>query len=370
MSKADSLVARLGEVEDPRLAEMITYPLAEILFAVLIGVLCRMEEWDEIVYFAQENIAWLKLFYPYANGIASEKTFRLVFGRIDQKVFAAVFMAWAAQWSRGGVIAIDGKTLRGTGESGKTKSALHVLNAVAHDSGMVLGQQPVDGKSNEITAIPAFLKSLALDGAIVTIDAMGTQKDIAAAIIEQNADYVLALKGNQSSLHDDVRRFFADPASIPDCLTTTMTDSGHGRIEERACRVTEAIDWLRDLHPQWQGLRSIAAVTATRTDKKTGETSTETRFYIASLPADPRLILHATRSHWSVENRLHWVLDVIFREDQCRTRKDNAPANLALIRKIVLNLLRQDASCALPLKRKRLKASLDPAYRASLINAS
>jgi len=370
MSKVASLVARLEEVEDPRIAEMITYPLVEILFAVLIGVLCRMEEWDEIIYFAQENIAWLRLFYPYENGIASGKTFRLVFSRIDQKAFATVFMAWAAQWSQGGVIAIDGKTLRGTGEKEKAKSALHVLNAVAHDSGMVLGQQPVDGKSNEITAIPEFLKSLALDGAIVTIDAMGTQKDIAATIIEQKADYVLALKGNQSSLHDDVRRFFADPASMPDCLATTTTDGGHGRIEERACRVTDAIGWLCALHPQWQGLRSIAAITATRTDKKTGETSTETRFYIASLPADPQLILHATRSHWSVENRLHWVLDVIFREDRCRIRKDYAALNLALVRKIVLNLLRQDTSCALPLKRKRLKAALNPAYRASLINPS
>jgi predicted transposase YbfD/YdcC len=312
----------------------------------------------------------LRLFFPYENGIASEKTFRLVFGRIDQKAFAAAFAAWAGQWSRGGVIAIDGKTLRGTGESGKAKSALHVLNAVAHDNGMVLGQRPVDGKSNEITAIPAFLESLALDGAIVTIDAMGTQKDIAAAIIEQKADYVLALKGNQSSLHDDVQRFFADPASMPDCLTATATDSGHGRIEERTCRVTEATGWLRALHPQWERLRSIAAITATRTDKKTGATSTETRFYISSLPADPALILRATRSHWSVENRLHWVLDVIFHEDQCRTRKDYAAINLALVRKIALNLLRQDTSCALPLKRKRLKAALNPAYRAALINAS
>jgi predicted transposase YbfD/YdcC len=370
MSKATSLVACLEEVEDPRLTTMITYPLAELLFAVLIGVLCRMEEWEEIVYFAQENLSWLRLFYPYANGIASEKTFRLVFSRIDQKAFATVFMAWAAQWSRGGVIAVDGKTLRGTGERGKSKSALHVLNAVAHDSGMVLGQQPVDGKSNEITAIPEFLRSLALDGAIVTIDAMGTQKDIAATILEQKADYVLALKGNQSSLHDDVGRFLADPASLPDCSIATITDSGHGRIEERSCRITEAIDWLRALHPQWQGLRSVAAITAKRTDKKTGEQSTETRFYITSLAADPQLMLHATRSHWSVKNRVHWVLDVIFREDQCRTRKDYAALNLALVRKFVLNLLRQDTSCVLPLKRKRLKAALNPTYRAALINAS
>jgi predicted transposase YbfD/YdcC len=337
---------------------------------VLIGVLCRLEEWDEIVYFAEENIEWLRRFYLYENGVASEKTLRTVFSRIDQKAFAAAFTNWAGQWSRGGIVAIDGKTLRGTGESGKAKSALHILNAFAHDSGMVLGQTPVDGKSNEVTAIPAFLESLALDGAIVTIDAMGTQKDIVATIIKQKAEYVLALKGNQTTLHDDVRRFFADPASATECRTHTATDAGHGRIEERVCRTTDNIDWLRDLHPEWTNLRSIAAITATRTDKKTGETSTETRFYISSLSPDPELILHATRSHWSVENRLHWVLDVTFREDLCRTRKDFAALNLALVRKIVLNLLRQDSSGKMPLKRMRLKASLDLSYRASLINAS
>jgi len=370
MMENKSLIAWMEEVPDPRIEKMVTYPLAELLFAALIGVLCRMEEWDEIVYFAEENIEWLQRFYPYENGVASEKTLRIVFSRIDQQAFAAAFTSWAGQWSQGGIIAIDGKTLRGTGKSGKAKSALHVLNAFAHDSGMVLGQKPVDGKSNEITAIPAFLESLALDGAIVTIDAMGTQKDIATTIVKQKADYVLALKGNQTTLHDDVRRFFADPAFAAECRTHTTTDAGHGRIEERICRTTDNIDWLRDLHPAWTNLRSIAAITATRTGKKSGETSTETRFYISSLPPDPELILHATRSHWSVENKLHWVLDVTFREDLCRTRKDYAALNLALVRKIVLNLLRQDSSVKIPLRRKRLKASLDPSYRASLINAS
>lgn len=370
MSAPRNLIEHLSDIEDPRIEGLVTYPLDEILFAVLIGVLCRMEEWDEIVYFAEVNLEWLRQFLPYANGIASEKTFRLVFSRIDQKTFAAMFVAWAGQWSRGGVIAIDGKTLRGTGEKGKARSSLHVLNAVAHDSGMILGQKPVDGKSNEITAIPEFLEGLALDGAIVTIDAMGTQKDIAATIIGQKADYVLALKGNQSSLHDDVRRFFNDPALSASCASAFTTDCGHGRIEERTCRVADDIGWLQDLHPLWEGLRSIAAVTSTRTNKKTGETSTETRFYISSLTADPDILLDATRSHWSIENRVHWVLDVIFREDLCRTRKDYAALNLALVRKIVLNLLRQDSSCRLPLKRKRLRASLDPSYRAALINRS
>ena len=366
MEKRKNLLAWMEEIPDPRLEKMTTYPLAELLFAALIGVLCRMEEWDEIVYFAEENLGWLRRFFPYAHGVASEKTFRMVFGRVDQRAFATAFTSWATQWSRGGVIAIDGKTLRGTGKSGVSKSALHVLNAFAHDCGMVLGQQPVDGKSNEITAIPEFLESLALEGAIVTIDAMGTQKAIAATIIEQSADYVLALKGNQCSLHDDVRRFFADAALAVDCHVHQETDAGHGRIEERSCATTSTIDWLRELHPEWVNLQSIAAITATRTNKKTGEASTETRFYISSLPPNPALILTATRCHWSIENKLHWTLDVTFREDACRTRKDHAPANLALIRKIALNLIRQD-NTKIPLKRKRLKASIDLNYRTSLI---
>jgi len=241
MKEAKSLVERLAEIDDPRIQGLVTYPLVEILFAVLTGVLCRMEEWDDIVDFAEANLDWLRQFLPYASGIASDKTFRLVFSRIDHKAFAAMFAAWAAQWSRGGVIAIDAKTLRGTGESGKARSALHVLNAVAHDSGMILGHRPVDGKGNEITAIPEFLESLAVDGAIVTIDAMGTQKHIAATIIKPKADYVLALKGNQNSLHDDVRRFFDEPILAAGCAAFPTTDAGHGRIEERVCRVTDNI---------------------------------------------------------------------------------------------------------------------------------
>ena len=189
---------------------------------------------------------------------------------------------------------------------------------------------------------------------------------IAATIIRQKADYVLALKGNQNAIHDDVKRFFADPVLAAECQSHLTTDAGHGQIEERVCRATENIGWLRDLHPQWQNLHSIAAITSTRTSKKTGETSTETRFYLSSLPCAPELILHATRSHWSIENKLHWVLDVTFREDVCRTRKDYAAANLSLVRKIVLNLLRQDTSFKKSLRLKRLKASLNPGQSTEL----
>ena len=277
----------------------------------LVGTLCRMEDWDEIVYFAEEQQGWLRRFLPFENGIASAKTFRTVFRALDHKAFSETFTAWVSQWRQRGVIAIDGKTLRGSkdGESGK---AQHVLNAFAHESGLVLGQQKVDGKSNEITAIPAFLDRLALEGAIVTMDAMGTQKDIVRHIIEKKADYILALKGNQGSFHEDVRLFLNDPDVMENCLVSSTLDGGHGRIEERVCRVTDDIAWLKEGHQEWKGLRSIAAVTCVRTNKKTGQTTSEMRLYISSLPPEAKRILDSSRAHWSVENNLHWTLDVTF----------------------------------------------------------
>ena len=367
MEEPHDLISWIRIVPDPRVIGMVTYPLEEILLVALVGTLCRMDDWDEIVYFAEEQRDWFRRFLPFENGIASAKTFRTVFRALDHKAFSETFTGWVSKWCGRGVIAIDGKTLRGSkdGEGGK---AQHVLNAFAHESGLVLGQQKVDGKSNEITAIPAFLDRLALEGAIVTMDAMGTQKDIAQRIIEKKADYILALKGNQGSLHEDVRLFFNDPDVAESCHVSSTLDTGHGRIEERTCRVTDDIDWLRKSHPEWKGLCSIAAVTCTRTNKKTGQTTSEMRFYIASLQPEAKRILDASRAHWSVENNLHWTLDVTFREDACRCRKDNSPLNLSLIRKAAINLIKQDKSCKMPLKRKRLKAAMDQEYRAMIIS--
>ncbi len=366
MEEPKDFISWIGIVPDPRIIGMATYPLGEILLVALVGTLCRMEDWDEIVYFAEEQLEWLRRFLPFENGIASAKTFRTVFRALDHGAFSEAFTAWVSEWGGRGVIAIDGKTLRGSkdGEAGK---AQHVLNAFAHESGLVLGQQPVDGKSNEITAIPAFLERLALEGAIVTMDAMGAQKDIARRIVEKKADYILALKGNQGALFEDARLFLDDPDASEACGVSSTLDAGHGRIEERTCRATDDIAWLRARHPEWKGLRSIAAVTCARTDKKTGQTTSETRLYITSLPPEAKRILDASRAHWSVENNLHWTLDVTFREDACRCRKDNAALNLSLIRKTAINLIKQDKTCKLPLKRNRLKAAMDPEYRAMLI---
>ncbi len=203
------------------------------------------------------------------------------------------------------------RPLHGSKDGGDGK-AQHVLNAFAHENGLVLGQQPVDGKSNKITAITAFLERLALEGAIVTMDAMGAQKKVAARIVEKKADYILALKGNQGSPHEDGRLFLDDPEVSETCLVSSTLDAGHGRIEERTCRVTDDTAWPRERHPDWKGPRGIAAVTCARTDKKTRQATSETRFYITSLPPEAKRILDASRAHWSIENNLHWTLDVTF----------------------------------------------------------
>ena len=254
---------------------------------------------------------------------------------------------------------------RGSKQDADGRGALHLVSAYAHEAGLILAQRAVDGKSNEITAIPELLDMLALEGAIVTIDAMGTQKEIAGRIVAGKADYVLALKGNQGTLEQDAALFFADPVLTADCPSHQETTGGHGRIEERTVRAADAA-WLAERHPDWKALASIVSVTACRTIKKTGQTSTETRLYISSLPPHPVRLAAAVRAHWSVENNLHWSLDVTLREDQCRTRKDHSARNLAMIRRAVLNLLRREPS-KLSLKRKRLKAAMSPAFRAEIL---
>jgi len=318
---------------------------------------------------SREYLPWLKRFLPFKCGVPQAQTFRKVFRLLPPKVLEQRFAAWVSSLRevvRGVVVAIDGKTLRGSKKSVDGSGALHLLSAYACEAGLVIGQRAVDGKSNEIKAIPELLGMLAIKGAIVSIDAMGTQKAIAAKIAAQEADYVLALKGNQSALHDDVKRFFEDAELARSCDLHKTTGTGHRRIEERTCRATDVIDWLKERHPHWQNMRSIAAITAKRIAKKTGQTSVETRFYITSLPADPAAILAATRAHWGIENNLHWQLDITFDEDRCRTRMDFSPLNLAIVRHIVFNILKKDKS-KLSLKRKRLKASVNPSFRTELL---
>lgn len=355
-------------IEDHRVMGMVTYPLDEVLLTTLVGLLCRADDFDEIALLGQEQLDWLRQFLPFKDGIPQAQTFRKIFRLLDPQGLEKAFASWVADLQKhiSGVVAIDGKTLRGSKHDSGGKDALHLVSAYAHEAGLVVGQRAVNTKSNEITAIPELLDALVLAGAIVTIDAMGTQKDIAAKIRERKADYVLALKGNQGTLHDDVKDFFDDPDLSAACPTHRDTNLGHGRVEERVCRVVNARSWLTERHPNWTDLTSIAEVTATRTDKKTGEISTQARYYISSLPPDPAVIAAACRSHWSVENNLHWQLDVTFREDACRTRKDHAPLNFAIIRHAALNMLKREPS-KMSLKRKRLKAAINSEFRRTLL---
>jgi predicted transposase YbfD/YdcC len=361
-------LAHMRIVPDHRIPGMVTYPLDEIFLTTLVGVICGADDWDGVEEIAAGALDWLRGYLPFESGVATAQTLRKVFRLLDPKTLEQGFAAWAASVRplAREVIAVDGKTLRGSRQSDGT-GALHLVSAYATCAGLVLAQRAVDGKSNEITAIPELLEMLDIKGAIVSIDAMGTQKAIAARIVEKGADYVLALKGNQTSLHDDARLFFADPACAATCAKEADIDAGHGRIEERLCRAADAA-WLAERHPEWKGLRSLAAITSRRIDKRTGAESVETRFYISSLEPDPEALSAAVRAHWAIENNLHWTMDVIFDEDRCRTRKDHSPVNLAVIRHAAFNILKADKTKG-SMRRKRLRACVDPKFRATLFAA-
>jgi len=355
-------------VRDHRVPGMVTYPLDEVLLTTLVGLICRAEDFDEIELTGREQLDWLRQFLPFEHGIPQAQTFRKIFRLLDPQHLEKAFSSWVSSLREhiSGVVAIDGKSLRGSKREADGSGALHLVSAYAHEAGLVLGQSAVDAKSNEITAIPELLDMLALSGTLVTIDAMGTQKEIAAKIIDKDADYLLALKGNQGTLHGDVEELFGDPTLLAECPQHAHTWSGHGRIEERICHVADARSWLAERHPGWTSLNSVAQITATRTDKKTGETSTETRLYISSLPPEPNAILKASRAHWSIENNLHWQLDVTFREDACRTRNDHAPLNFAIMRHVAFNMLKRDGA-RMSIKRKRLKAAMNQDFRRAIL---
>lgn len=356
------------ELEDPRQSGKVAYPLEEMLLQCLLAVLAGADSWVEIAEFGKKKLDFLRRFLAFEHGTPSHDQFGNLFAALDAEAFQNCFIAWVASLTRlaPDIIAVDGKTLRRSYQQGGGKAPIHMLSAWSSRQRLVLGQRKVSDKSNEITAIPELLDLLTVKGAIVTIDAMGCQKEIAKKIVAKEADYVLALKGNQGSLSEDVELFFSEQnaCKFKDVVVSRhqTLEKSHGRIETRTYTSVDAIDWLKDRH-RWTGLASIVMVESIR-EIVGGKTEQETR----SLAANAERQGDAIRGHWGVESH-HWVMDMVFRDDECRIRKANAPANFATIKHIASNLMRRLAGKH-SMRVKRRLAAWDDDYLASLLSAA
>ncbi len=358
-----------NDLQDPRQRGKITYPLDEVLLLCLLAVLAGAECFTEIALFGTKKLALLRRFRPFRDGTPAHDHLGDILATLDAEQFQSCFAAWVAAVAGvpAGVVAVDGKTARRSGQKKGAKGAIHMVSAFAARQRLVLGQVKVAEKSNEIVAIPKLLDMLAIDGAIVTIDAMGCQRDITQTVIDKKADYVLALKGNQGSLRDDVELFvseqqargFADTRISQD----TTVDGDHGRIETRTTTVVHDVRWLQERH-DWPGLKAVVIVESSR--EISGKIEQETRYYLTSLAMLAVRLGPVIRSHWAVENSLHWVMDMIFRDDECRVRTDHAPANFTTIKHMALNLLRRPAGKQ-SLRGRRKAASWDDDFLASLL---
>ncbi len=365
-SVPSSIAAHFRQLPDPRVRRTRRHALEDILVITLCAVICGADDWAAIARFGRAKRTWFRGFLALPHGIPSHDTFGRVFAALDPEAFKTAFLAWVATVADllpGDVIAIDGKTLRRTFDTAADKGAIHMVSAWATAQGLCLGQVKTDTKSNEITAIPTLLQMLALTDRVVTIDAMGCQTAIARTIHAKGGDYVLSLKGNQTRLHDDIRTFFLDAeahafADTPHTTAETV-DGDHGRIEVRRAWATDDLAWL-PARSRWPGLRSVLRVDRERT---VGDRTThETRFFLSSLPPDAATLARVVRSHWAIENSLHWVLDVAMHQDQTRIRTGHAPENLAILQHIALNLLKLDRTETLGIKNKRLAAGWDHDY--------
>lgn len=362
-----TIAEHFSNINDPRIERRKLHKLIDIITISICAVICGADTWSDIELFGSSKHEWFKQFLELPNGIPSHDTFARVFARLNPEEFQKSFISWIQSISKltsQEIVAIDGKTLRGSYDTSDDKAAIHMVSAWAAANCLVLGQVKVDEKSNEITAIPKLLKVLCLQGCIVTIDAIGCQKEIVKQIVEQDGDYVISLKKNQNSLYERVENLFKEAINNRfqgvEYSEIRRDESGHGRHEIRQCVILSNIQDLIDPEGKWSKIRSVGMINSWRTENE--KTTLETRYFISSLPNNAELLAQSVRTHWNIENKLHWVLDVQFNEDSSRIRKDNAPHNLAIIRHIALNLLNQDKTVKAGVKRKRNKAGWDNEY--------
>lgn len=357
-----------ADLEDPR-ADNARHNLFDILVIAILAVICGADSWVQIEIYGRAKEEWLRRFLELPHGIPTHYTFNRLFRRLDPDQFQTNFFRWIEaiqEATEGQVVAIDGKTLRRSHDRALGKTALHLVSAWATTNQLLLGQRKVNDKSNEITAIPELIRILALDGCVVTIDAIGCQREFAEQITEQEADYVLALKENQGRLYEDVSGFFAYAEEkafryIESDYHKTVNKK-HGRVEIRCCWTISDPDYIETIRDgkEWSGLRTIAKVEA---ERRIGQESSVTvRYYITSLGGNAEQVLSSVRAHWGIENSLHWVLDIAFREDDSRVRKGHGAQNLALLRRLALTLLRREKTVKWGIDTKRLNAACSNAY--------
>lgn len=375
-----SLIAHLSEVPDPRINRRKEHELVDVLVIAVCTLLCAGESFNDMEDFGKAKLDWFKTFLNLPNGIPSHDTFNRVFAALDPKQFLDCFLRWTQSLRQAvarEIVALDGKALRRALD--KDQSVKYIVSAWAESNGLVLGQLKVADKSNEITAVPQLLRVLELSGCIVTIDAMGCQKKIAREIREADADYVLALKGNQETVHEEVKSYLDSVlaerqqprpvgAKLSKAATTLASvetvEKDHGRLEIRRYYQSDELDWFAD-RAKWEGLRSVGMVESSR--ELEGKTTVERRYYLTSLPLGVETFARAVRSHWGVENKVHWIMDVCFREDQSRARAGYAAENLATLRRLALNLLKKETTKKRGIRGKQLNASWDHAYLLRLL---
>lgn len=358
------LVKYFSSLDDPRIDRNKLHSLPDILLIIFCGAICGVESWEDFVDFGQSKKGFLKKYAELKNGIPSKNTFNRVISRLDPEAFKACFVRWVKDVKQelGDVIAIDGKTLRRSYDKANEHSTIHMVSAYASEARLVLAQEKVEEKSNEITAIPKLIDTLDINGAVVTIDAMGCQKAIAKKIVDAGGDYVLAVKGNQNILHKEISKYFTplfDMAHNKFVDVSVQENKSRGRIESRKCLSTENLHWL-SVKDHWLGIKSVAVVESKRTLDDI--TTTEKRYYISTLKNDSASLNNVIRAHWGIENSLHWVMDVVFGEDNSRIRSGNGAENMSMIKHVALNKLqaaKPNFEKRMSIKRLRKKAGWD-----------